>query len=39
MATRAKVTANPNTPVDGYVRLGREFPKEFLSNWALDLHS
>ena len=37
MATRAKVTANPNTPVDDYVRLGREFPKEFLSNWALAL--
>jgi len=36
-ATRAKVTANPNTPAADYVRLGQQFPKEFIANPLLDL--
>ncbi len=36
-ATRQAVTANPNTPPEVYVRLGQQFPKEFLANPALDL--
>ncbi len=36
-ATRAKVAANPATPPAELVRLGQQFPKEFLENPALDL--
>jgi hypothetical protein len=36
-ATRARVTANPATPPADLVRLGQQFPKEFLKNPALDL--
>jgi predicted DNA-binding WGR domain protein/pentose-5-phosphate-3-epimerase len=36
-ATRAKVAANPNAPPADYVRLGQQFPDEFLSNPGLDL--
>ena len=36
-ATRSKVAANPNTPPADYVRLGQQFPNEFLANPALDL--
>ena len=36
-ATRAKVTANANTPAWDYVRLGQQFPKEFIANPLLDL--
>lgn len=36
-ATRQAVTANPNTLPETYVRLGQQFPKEFLANPALDL--
>ncbi|MFM9991827.1 MAG: hypothetical protein ACKVOY_10390 [Burkholderiaceae bacterium] len=36
-ATRQAVAANPNTPPETYVRLGQQFPKEFLANPALDL--
>lgn len=35
--TRKAVTGNPNTPPESFVRLGQQFPKEFLSNPALDL--
>ena len=35
--TRQAVAANPNTPPKTYVRLGQQFPKEFLANPALDL--
>ena len=35
--TRQAVAANPNTPPETYVRLGQQFPKEFLANPALDL--
>jgi len=36
-ATRQAVTTNPNTAPETYVRLGQQFPKEFLANPALDL--
>jgi predicted DNA-binding WGR domain protein len=36
-ATRQAVTANPATPPDVYLRLGQQFPKEFLANPMLDL--
>lgn len=36
-ATRARVAANPATPAADMVRLGQQFPKEFLANPALDL--
>jgi hypothetical protein len=36
-ATRARVAANPATPSADLVRLGQQFPKEFLENPALDL--
>ncbi len=36
-ATRQGVAANPNTPPEIYVKLGQQFPKEFLANPALDL--
>lgn len=36
-ATRARVVANPNTPTAAYLRLGEQFPKEFLANPMLDL--
>lgn len=36
-ATRARVAANPATPPADLVRLGQQFPKEFLENPALDL--
>ena len=36
-ATRQGVAANPNTPPETYVKLGQQFPKEFLANPALDL--
>ena len=36
-ATRQAVTGNPNTPPESFVRLGQQFPKEFLANPALDL--
>ena len=36
-ATRARVAANPSTPTADIVRLGQQFPKEFLANPALDL--
>jgi predicted DNA-binding WGR domain protein/3-methyladenine DNA glycosylase AlkC len=36
-ATRAKVAANPNAPPADYVRLGQQFPKEFIQNPLLDL--
>ncbi len=36
-ATRQGVAANPNTPPETYVKLGQQFPKEFLDNPALDL--
>ena len=36
-STRSKVTANTNTPTADYVRLGQQFPKEFLANPVLDL--
>ncbi len=36
-ATRRSVTKNPNTPQQAFVRLGQQFPKEFLSNPMLDL--
>jgi len=36
-ATRAKVAANPNTPPTDYLRLGQQFPNEFLANPALEL--
>ncbi|PUE48946.1 hypothetical protein B9Z47_05375 [Limnohabitans sp. 2KL-1] len=35
--TRQNVAANPNTPPEHLVRLGQQFPEEFLSNPALDL--
>jgi predicted DNA-binding WGR domain protein/pentose-5-phosphate-3-epimerase len=35
--TRQAVTGNPNTPPETLVRLGQQFPKEFLANPALDL--
>lgn len=36
-ATRQSVAGNPNTPPEAIVRLGQQFPKEFLANPALDL--
>jgi hypothetical protein len=36
-ATGAQVTANPNTPSQTYLRLGAQFPQEFLANPILDL--
>ena len=36
-ATRQAVTGNPNTPPETFIRLGQQFPKEFLANPALDL--
>ena len=36
-ATRARVAANPSTPTADVVRLGQQFPKEFLANPAQDL--
>ncbi len=36
-ATRQGVAANPNTPPESYVKLGQQFPKEFLANPMLDL--
>jgi hypothetical protein len=36
-ATRQAVASNPNTPPPTLVRLGQQFPKEFLANPALDL--
>jgi len=36
-ATRESVAGNPNTPPEAIVRLGQQFPKEFLANPALDL--
>lgn len=36
-ATRRHVAGNPNTPLETYVKLGQQFPKEFLANPALDL--
>jgi predicted DNA-binding WGR domain protein len=36
-ATRQAVAGNPNTPPETFVRLGQQFPKEFLTNPALDL--
>lgn len=36
-ATRQAVAANPNTAPETLVRLGQQFPKEFLANPALDL--
>ena len=36
-ATRRSVTKNPNTPQQAFVRLGQQFPKEFLANPMLDL--
>jgi len=36
-ATRQAVACNPNTPFEAFVRLGQQFPKEFLTNPALDL--
>ena len=36
-ATRKAVTSNPNTPTVVYVKLGQQFPKEFLTNPILDL--
>jgi len=35
--TRQGVAANPNTAPEIYVKLGQQFPKEFLANPALDL--
>ena len=35
--TRALVTANPDTPPSIYLRLGAQFPSEFLANPMLDL--
>ena len=36
-ATRQAVAGNPNTAPEVYVKLGQQFPKEFLANPALDL--
>lgn len=36
-ATRQAVAGSPNTPPEIYVRLGQQFPKEFLANPALDV--
>lgn len=36
-ATRQAVTGNPNISPETIVRLGQQFPKEFLANPALDL--
>lgn len=36
-ATRRGVATNPNTLPETYVKLGQQFPKEFLANPALDL--
>jgi predicted DNA-binding WGR domain protein len=36
-ATRQSVASNPNTAPEALVRLGQQFPKEFLTNPALDL--
>ena len=36
-ATRARVTGNPNTSSETYLRLGAQFPEEFLANPILDL--
>ncbi|MFM9991828.1 MAG: hypothetical protein ACKVOY_10395 [Burkholderiaceae bacterium] len=36
-ATRKAVTSNPNTPTVVYIKLGQQFPKEFLTNPILDL--
>lgn len=36
-ATRQSVAGNPNTLLQTYVRLGQQFPKQFLANPALDL--
>ena len=36
-STRARVAANTNTPTADYIRLGQQFPKEFLANPVLDL--
>ena len=36
-ATRAKVTANANTPSTDYVRLGQQFPKEFIANLRVNI--
>jgi len=36
-ATRKAVTSNPNTPTVVYIKLGQQFPKEFLTNPVLDL--
>ena len=36
-ATRRSVAKNPNTPQQAFVRLGQQFPKEFLANPMLDL--
>ncbi|HIE48857.1 MAG TPA: WGR domain-containing protein, partial [Gammaproteobacteria bacterium] len=35
--TRSKVIANPNISTEDYIRLGPQFPKEFLANPILDL--
>ena len=35
--TRQGVASNPNTPTETFVKLGQQFPKEFLANPALDL--
>jgi predicted DNA-binding WGR domain protein/pentose-5-phosphate-3-epimerase len=36
-ATRQGVAGNPNTAHEVYVKLGQQFPREFLANPALDL--
>lgn len=35
--TRQAVAGNPNTPQEIFVKLGQQFPKEFLANPVLDL--
>jgi predicted DNA-binding WGR domain protein len=36
-ATRRNVASNPNTPPETFIKLGQQYPKEFLANPALDL--
>lgn len=36
-ATRRQVAGNPNTPPGVLIKLGQQFPKDFLANPALDL--
>jgi len=36
-STRAKVAANAVTPLEGFLRLGQQFPDEFMGNLQLDI--